>query len=143
VRSRQLPSLPAAFVRLRGDDGGTTSISFALVFPVILLLVLIVVQGGLLWWARLVAQTAADQGASIARSYQSAPQAGAAQADEILRQYRGGLTLRPATEKQVTDDEGVAEVRVTVRVRAQSVLPFVSGVWITTAVTSPKEAWLG
>jgi Flp pilus assembly protein TadG len=141
VTHRHFRSLPAAFERLRGDDGGTTSISFALVFPVILLLVLLVVQGGLLWWARIVAQTAADQGASVARAYQSPPQAGAEQADELLRQFHGGLNLRPSTEKQLTDG-GVAEVKVTVSVQAQSVLPFVPGVWITTAVTSPKEIWL-
>ncbi|QMU76163.1 pilus assembly protein [Streptacidiphilus sp. PB12-B1b] len=132
------PRLPAALERLRGDDGGTTSISFAMVFPVILLLVLLVVQGGLLWWARDVALAAAREGSSVARSYRSAPDAGAAQADLVLRQYGGGLTVRPSTE-------GVpkaGEVEVTVHVQAQSVLPFVAGTWITTGVTSPKEAWL-
>jgi len=138
--TRHQLALPAALERLRGDDGGTTSISFAMVFPVILLLVLMVVQGGLLWWARVVAQTAANQGAFVARSYQSTSQAGAAEADQILRQFHGGLTLRPSSEQQLTDD-GLAEVKVTVQVQAQSVLPFVSGAWITTAVTSPEEAW--
>jgi Flp pilus assembly protein TadG len=132
------PRLPAALERLRGDDGGTTSISFALVFPVVLLLVLLVVQGGLLWWARDVALTAAREGSSVARSYQSAPGAGAAEADLVLRQYGAGLNVRPASQR--TPRAGTVEV--TVYVQAQSVLPFVPGAWITTGVTSPKEAWL-
>lgn len=133
------PRLPAALRRLRGDDGGTTSISFAMVFPVVLVLVMLVVQGGLLWWARDVARTAASEGASVARSYRSAPQAGAGEADLVLRQYGDGLTLRPSTEQQLPQR---AEVKVTVQVEAQSVLPFVPRMWITASVTSPKEAWL-
>jgi Flp pilus assembly protein TadG len=142
VTHRHSPRLLAAVNRLRGDDGGTTSISFAMIFPMILLLVLIVVQGGLVWWARDVALTAAREGSSAARSYQSAPQAGAQQADTVLRQFAEGLNTRPSTEQPVTIGNGPAEVRVTVHVQAQSVLPFVPGVWITSAVTSPKEAWL-
>ena len=128
----------AALDRLRGDDGGTTSITFVMVFPVILTLVLIVVQGGLWWWARDVALTAAREGASEARSYQSTPQQGARQADIVLEQFGTGLHVRPSKEQPVAH----AEVKVTVYVQAQSVLPFVSGAWITSAVTSPKETWL-
>lgn len=128
----------AALKRLRGDDGGTTSISFAMIFPFILVLVLLVVQGGLWWWARDVALTAAREGASVARSYQSGPQQGAAQADTVLRQFGNGLNVKPSQEEFVAN----AEVRVTVFVQAQSVLPGVSGAWITSAVTSPREAWL-
>ena len=110
-----------------------------MVFPVVLVLVMLVVQGGLLWWARDVARTAASEGASVARSYRSAPQAGAGEADLVLRQYGDGLTLRPSTEQQLPQR---AEVKVTVQVEAQSVLPFVPRMWITASVTSPKEAWL-
>lgn len=133
------PPRPLAVLdRLRGDDAGTTSVSFALVFPLILLLVLLVVQGGLVWWARDVATTAASEGASVARSYRSGPAAGAGEADLVLKQYGGGLTVKPSTENVPRP----GEVQVTVRVRAQSVIPGLAGTWITSAVTSPKEAWL-
>ncbi|QMU68875.1 TadE/TadG family type IV pilus assembly protein [Streptacidiphilus sp. P02-A3a] len=135
---RHLSRPLAALDRLRGDDGGTTSISFALVFPVILVLVVLVVQGALWWWARTVALTAARDGASVARSYQSGYHDGAHRADQILSAYGDGLTVRPSKEVAVAPNE----VRVTVFVRAQSVLPLLDGPEITIAVTSPKEAWL-
>ncbi|MBC3841771.1 pilus assembly protein [Streptacidiphilus sp. 4-A2] len=110
-----------------------------MVFPVVLLLIMLVVQGMLWWWARTVALTAARDGASVARSYQSGPKDGAHRSDEILAQYAAGLKTTPSVETQLPQTKAV---RVTVHVQAQSLLPLPGGGWITSSVTSPKEAWL-
>ena len=137
---RHIRRLRAAVGRLGGDDGGTASVSFAMVFPVLLGLVFLLVQGGMWWWARDVAQTAAREGASAGRAYSAGATTGSDEAQQILDQYGNGLTIPDGDGP--TEQRTATTVTVTVTVAAQSIIPLPGGLTITTSFTSPREVWV-
>jgi hypothetical protein len=114
------------------------SLSLAIVFPAVLTMVLLVVQASLWWYARQVALTAAREGAEAARSWRSDPAAGTARARQFLDRVAA-----VAADPQVSSDGSTATaVRITVTVRAQSLLPGVPGQLITQHVTAPVERFV-
>ncbi|WP_377272316.1 TadE/TadG family type IV pilus assembly protein [Peterkaempfera sp. SMS 1(5)a] len=111
------------------------SLSLAIVFPVVLTMVVLVVQASLWWYARQVALTAAREGAETGRSAGVDPETGAARAQAFLDRS-DGVVADPHVSLDGTTD---TEIRVTVTVRAQSLLPGLAGQLITQHVTAPRE----
>ncbi|OIV35450.1 hypothetical protein BIV57_21515 [Mangrovactinospora gilvigrisea] len=109
----------------------------AILFPVVLMLVLLVVQAGLWWYARQTALTAAREGSEAARMYGATPAAGAARARSVLDRLSTGLS-----DKQVsTAGSDGQDVRISVSVRAVSLVPGVPGKKLTQQVVAPVERW--
>ncbi|TDU02325.1 TadE-like protein [Streptomyces sp. 846.5] len=124
-------------VSRRDKDAGTMSISLALVFPAVMALVLLTVQGGLWWYDRQIALTAAREGSEAQRLFQADPAAGDTQANSFLDRVGGGLTGR-----RVSVTASNTTVTATVSVQAQSLLPFVPGITITQTITAPVERFV-
>ncbi len=104
--------------RDRGDAGALT-LSYVIVFPVILLVILVIVQASLYYMAHNLALAAARQGADAARAYNSTDGAGSAAALALISQDGSGMLARAdavATRAGPT-------VTVTVTGQAWSVLP--------------------
>jgi hypothetical protein len=89
------------------------------------------------WWARDVAQTAAREGAAVARAYGAGPQDGSAEARVFMGQYADGLRYTVAPE-----DRTATTVTVSVAVTAESIVPFLPDPTFTTSVTSTREVWV-
>lgn len=121
------------------DDRGSMSLSLAIVFPAVLTMVLLVVQASLWWYARQVALTAAREGVEAGRSWEADPQAGAVRARDFLARSDGVVSDGAVSLAGTT----ATEIRVTVTVRAQSLLPGLSGQLITQHVTAPRERFTG
>jgi hypothetical protein len=107
----------------------------ALVLPAILLLTFAVVQAGLWFLARGVALTAAREGVSAARNYQSGPGEGTARARSVLARTAGDLLTSTSVQTSGTDER----VRVEVRGVALSMLPGVPDLRITQSATGTVE----
>jgi Flp pilus assembly protein TadG len=98
------------------------SISFALVFPIILVLVLLVVQGALIWYSDSVALAAAREGADAARVYGSTDNSPAAPRAYLFLQQFNGLLGNPRVTVPPRQ-QGDTVVTVTVTVHPLFVLP--------------------
>ena len=131
---RRLRTGPAS---RKDKDAGTMSISLALVFPPVLLLILLTVQGGLWWYDRQIALTAAREGSEAQRLFQADPAAGDTQANSFLDRVGGGLT-----DRHVSVTASNTTVTATVSVRTQSLLPFLPGITITQTITAPVERFV-
>ncbi|MFF4649266.1 TadE/TadG family type IV pilus assembly protein [Streptomyces sp. NPDC001380] len=114
------------------------SVSLALVLPAVLVLVLLVVQASLWWYARQVALTAAREGAEAGRAHRAGPADGTARARAFLD--RAGTAV--SDPRVSSDGSTAAVVRITVTVRAQSLLPGLDGQLITQHVTAPVERFV-
>ncbi|MER5915622.1 TadE/TadG family type IV pilus assembly protein [Streptomyces sp. NPDC001982] len=119
------------------DDRGDTSIQMAIIFPFVLLATVAVIQASMWYYARQIALTAAREGLTAARAYQSSPAEGAAQAQEVLGRSAGdslcGYSVSASSDGQ--------RVRVQVSGTALSVIPGVSGLQITQSASGPLERW--
>jgi len=119
------------------DDRGDTSIQMAIIFPFVLLATVAVIQTAMWYYARQIALTAAREGLTAARAYQSSPAAGAAQAQAVLGRSAGD-SLRGYSVSASSDGQ---RVRVQVSGRALSMVPGVSGLQITQSASGPLERW--
>ncbi|MFF0094595.1 TadE/TadG family type IV pilus assembly protein [Streptomyces canus] len=119
------------------DDRGDTSIQMAIVFPFVLLATVAVIQASMWYYARQIALTAAREGLTAARAYQSSPAAGAAQAQDVLRRTAGD-SLRGYSVVASSDGQ---RVRVRVSGTALSMIPGVAGLQITQSASGPLERW--
>lgn len=119
------------------DDRGDASIQMAIVFPFVLLATVAVVQASMWYYARQIALTAAREGISAARAYESSPAEGAAQARDVLG-HTAGDSLRGYSVSAVSDGQ---RVRVEVSGTALSMIPGVAGLQITQSASGPRERW--
>ncbi|MEU6653348.1 TadE family protein [Streptomyces sp. NPDC046900] len=119
------------------DDRGDTSIQMAIIFPFVLLATVAVVQASMWYYARQIALTAAREGASAARSYQSSPAAGESQARDVLERTAGD-SLRGYS---VSASSNGQRVRVQVSGTALSMIPGVSGLHVSQSASGPVERW--
>ncbi|WP_181383954.1 TadE/TadG family type IV pilus assembly protein [Streptomyces sp. NWU339] len=119
------------------DDRGDTSIQMAIVFPFVLLATVAVIQASMWYYARQIALTAAREGATAARSYQSSPAEGAAQAQSVLERTAGD-SLRGYS---VVASSNGQRVRVEVSGTAMSMIPGVSGLQVTQSASGAVERW--
>ncbi|WP_020123812.1 TadE/TadG family type IV pilus assembly protein [Streptomyces canus] len=119
------------------DDRGDTSIQMAIIFPFVLLATVAVIQASMWYYARQIALTAAREGLTAARAYQSSPAAGTAQAQDVLRRTAGD-SLRGYSVVASSDGQ---RVRVRVSGTALSMIPGVAGLQITQSASGPLERW--
>ncbi|GAA3076753.1 TadE/TadG family type IV pilus assembly protein [Streptomyces glomeratus] len=119
------------------DDHGDTSLQMAIIFPLVLLATVAVIQASLWYYARQIALTAAREGASAARTYQSSPADGAAQARNVLGRTAGD-SLRGYSVAASSDGQ---RVQVQVSGTALSMIPGVPGLHITQSASAPVERW--
>ncbi|MPY30115.1 pilus assembly protein [Streptomyces adustus] len=110
----------------------------AIVFPFVLLATVAVIQASLWYYARQIALTAAREGATAARAYQSSPAAGASQARSVLERTAGD-SLRGYSVAASSDGQ---RVRVEVSGMALSMIPGVSGLQVTQSASGPRERWV-
>ncbi|MGW5657255.1 TadE/TadG family type IV pilus assembly protein [Streptomyces humi] len=119
------------------DDRGDASIQMAIVFPFVLLATVAVIQASMWYYARQIALTAAREGLTAARAYQSSPDDGAAQARSVLGRTAGdslhGYSVAASSTGQ--------RVRVQVSGTALSMIPGVPGLTITQSASGPTERW--
>jgi Flp pilus assembly protein TadG len=119
------------------DDRGDTSIQMAILFPLVLLATMAVIQASMWYYARQIALTAAREGLTAARAYESSPADGAAQAGEVLERTAGDSLLGYS----VTASSNGERVRVQVSGTAMSMIPGVSGLQVTQSASGPVERW--
>ncbi|MFE4413230.1 TadE/TadG family type IV pilus assembly protein [Streptomyces sp. NPDC056821] len=119
------------------DDRGDTSIQMAIIFPFVLLATVAVIQASMWYYARQIALTAAREGATAARAYQSSPADGAAQARSVLERTAGD-SLRGYS---VSASSNGQRVRVQVSGTAMSMIPGVSGLRVTQSASGAVERW--
>jgi len=119
------------------DDRGDTSIQMAIIFPFVLLATVAVIQASMWYYARQIALTAAREGLTAARAYQSSPAAGAARAQAVLGRTAGD-SLRGYSVVASSDGQ---RVRVRVSGTALSMIPGVAGLQITQSASGPLERW--
>ncbi|MER7870601.1 pilus assembly protein [Streptomyces sp. SID8376] len=109
----------------------------AIVFPFVLLATVAVIQASMWYYARQIALTAAREGVTAARAYQSSPAVGAAQARSVLRRTAGdslsGYSVLASSNGQ--------RVRIQVSGTALSVIPGVPGLQVTQSASGPVERW--
>ncbi|MGW3498304.1 TadE/TadG family type IV pilus assembly protein [Streptomyces sp. NPDC001020] len=119
------------------DDRGDTSIQIAIIFPFVLLATVAVIQASMWYYARQIALTAAREGLTAARAYQSSPADGAAQARNVLGRTAGdslsGYSVSAGSDGQ--------RVRVQVSGTALSMIPGVPGLQVTQSASGPVERW--
>lgn len=135
---------PVAGLRLRAsalleDDRGDSSIEMAILLPIVILVTMMVVQGAMWYYAREVALTAAREGVSAGRVYDSSPGVGVQRAYTVLNRYAPssfsdapGVSSAGSTAKQLV---------ITVHGRAASIIPGLPGLTITQSASSPREIW--
>ncbi|WP_328980702.1 TadE family protein [Streptomyces canus] len=119
------------------DDRGDTSIQMAIIFPFVLLATVAVIQASMWYYARQIALTAAREGLTAARAYESNPANGAARAQDVLGRTAGD-SLRGYSVSVSSDGQ---RVRVEVSGTALSMIPGLSGLQITQSASGPVERW--
>ncbi|WP_436844353.1 TadE/TadG family type IV pilus assembly protein [Streptomyces canus] len=119
------------------DDRGDTSIQMAIIFPFVLLATVAVIQASMWYYARQIALTAAREGLTAARAYESSPGEGAAQARDVLSRTAGD-SLRGYSVSASSDGQ---RVRVEVSGTALSMIPGLSGLQVTQSASGPVERW--
>ena len=119
-----------------GDTGALT-LSYVIVFPVVLFAIMLIVQAGLYYMARNLALAAARQGADVAREYNSTDGAGAAAALTLIREDGSGML----TGERATATRTATTVTLTVGGLAWSLLPGLP-VTVSETVQEPIERFV-
>ncbi|MDH6114162.1 Flp pilus assembly protein TadG [Kitasatospora sp. MAP12-15] len=124
--------------RRRDRDSGVLSISFALVFPVVLFLVLFVVQTSLLWYSNSVALGAAREAVEAGRSYNATDQDARDRATGFLGNF-GNLVGNPF----ITPARTGTQLSVTVQFDPMIMVPGLDGLKIKQTASGPIERPVG
>src|SRR6476659_9157147 len=104
----------------RDPDRAFATLEAVIVIPVAIVLTMLVIQYVLLWHARNIAESAAQNGLRVARGYQATGAHGQASASDYLRTVAAHMLDHP----RVTADRGATTVIVTVHATVISVIPF-------------------
>ncbi|MEU6495687.1 TadE family protein [Streptomyces sp. NPDC046984] len=120
------------------DDRGDTSTQMAIIFPFVLLATVAVIQASMWYYARQIALTAAREGLTAARAYQSSPATGASQARNVLERTAGD-SLRGYS---VSVSNNGQRVHVQVSGTALSMIPGVPGLQVSQSASGPQERWV-
>jgi Flp pilus assembly protein TadG len=121
----------------RGDSGALT-LSYVIVFPVVLFALMFIVQAALYYMAQNLALAAARKGADVAREFNSTDGAGSAAALSLIRQDGSGML--PTLHQPVVTPTGTT-VTVTVTGQAWSLLPGLP-VRVSETVQEPIERFV-
>jgi Flp pilus assembly protein TadG len=118
-------------------DSGALTLSYVIVFPAVLIALLFIVQAALYFMAHDLALAAAQQGADVAREYDSTDGAGSAAALSLIRQDGSGML---EFERVIATRTGTT-VTVTVSGQAWSLVPGLP-VIVNETVQEPIERFL-
>ena len=121
-------------------DAGNTTIELVLFMPLLFFAIFITVQFGLTYLGNSAAQSAAREGARVARTggdCAATVNQGETRALEILSTVGRGLVESPSATGVCLGDE----VTMTVTVQGLSVVPGMPGIEITQSVTGPVESF--
>ena len=121
-------------------DAGNTTIELVLFMPLLFFAIFITVQFGLTYLGNSAAQSAAREGARVARTggdCVATVNQGETRALEILATVGRGLVESPTATGVCAGDE----VTMTVTVQGLSVVPGMPGIEITQSVTGPVESF--
>jgi Flp pilus assembly protein TadG len=118
-------------------DAGALTLSYVIVFPAVLIALVFIVQAALYFTAHNLALAAAQQGADVARAYNSTDGAGSAAALSLVRQDGSGML---ETEQAVVTRTGTT-VSVTVSGQAWSLIPGLP-VRVSETVAEPVERFI-
>jgi Flp pilus assembly protein TadG len=122
-------------MRLRHDERGALTLSYATVLPFLFLMIMVVIQASLWFLAREAAIAAARQGADAARALGASSDAGPAAAVAFARQAGRGYLDDPAARAFVSAG---GTVSVTVTGRVPSFVPWLA-VGVSETVQAPAE----
>jgi Flp pilus assembly protein TadG len=121
-------------------DAGNTTIELVLFMPLLFFAIFVTVQFGLTYLGNSAAQSAAREGARVARTggdCVATVNQGETRALEILSTVGRGLVESPTATGVCVGDE----VTMTVTVQGLSVVPGMPGIEITQSVTGPVESF--
>ncbi len=118
-------------------DAGALTLSYVIVFPAVLIALLFIVQTALYFTADNLVLAAAQQGADVAREYNSTDAAGSAAALSLVRQDGSGML---ETERAVATRTSTT-VTVTVSGQAWSLIPGLP-VSVSETVQEPVERFV-
>jgi Flp pilus assembly protein TadG len=118
-------------------DTGALTLSYVIVFPAVLIALFFLVQAALYFMAHNLALAAAQQGADVAREYNSTDGAGSAAALALIRRDGSGML---ETERAVATRTGTT-VTVTVSGQAWSLVPGLP-VSVSETVQEPIERFV-
>lgn len=119
------------------DDAGFSTLEAVVVIPVVVIITMLVIQYVMLWHARNLAQSAAQNGLRAARGYQATAAQGQQSATHYLDTVAGNLLQN----RQVDADRGPTTVQVTVHANVLSVVPFGSYT-VTETAAGPVERYV-
>jgi Flp pilus assembly protein TadG len=119
-------------------DTGALTLSYVIIFPAVLFAIMVIAQAALYYMAHNLALAAAQQGADVAREYNSTDGAGSAAALSTIRQDGSGML---ATVRQPVVTRTGTTVTVTVSGRAWSLLPGLP-VSVNETVQEPVERFV-
>lgn len=140
MTAQTAPRHPPARGRLAGalaDDDGSGALETVILVPIVLLVLFLSIQAALYSYARSVALTAAQQGLTATRAYDSTAAAGAGQARDFV--HRAGGDLLSGT--QVSATRGAEQATVTVTGRSLTLVPGLT-LRIEQSATGPVERWV-
>lgn len=100
-------------------DRGSTSLEWAILFPVLLLLIMGIVQGGLWFHARQTALAAAQEGVRAGRAEHAPSGTGTTTTERFLSDHAHPLLSNTA----VTDHSSATEIRIRVTGETFSLVP--------------------
>lgn len=127
-------SSPAGVRRRARDDRGSSTIEYAILFPVLLLVIMVGVQAGLFYHARSIAHAAAEEGARTAAAQTATAAMGEATGADFADRTGSGLL----TNVRVDVSRTSTTVTATVSGTASSLIPGTT--WtVTQTVTRPVE----
>ncbi|MGW0809011.1 TadE family protein [Nonomuraea sp. NPDC002799] len=118
----------------RADRGSVTA-EAVIVLPVVMLTILACMQLCLLFFAESVALAAAQQGVRAARAFGAAHTSGAGVAKRYAEQTAGGFL----TSISAASNGDASTIRVTVRGRSLTLVPFLPSIEVSQQAAGPVE----
>jgi Flp pilus assembly protein TadG len=119
-------------------DSGALTLSYVIIFPAVLFAIMVIAQSALYYTAHNLALAAAQQGADVARAYNSTDGAGSAAALSLIRQDGSGMLA--SVDQPVVTRTGTT-VTVTVSGQAWSLVPGLP-VTVNETVQEPIEQFV-
>ena len=117
-------------------QAGSVTLEVAILGPALLLLIFTIVQASLWFYARSLAQSAAEEGVNAGRVYGAPATAGIARAQAFLDQHATDTLTDTSISTAGTT---ATQVSVQVTGHALSVLPGVGGMTVTQTAVGPIE----
>lgn len=111
---------------------------YVITAPVVLMVLFLAIQVAMYSYARSIALTAAQEGLSTARGYESSAGAGAGRAHDFIGRAGGDML----SEVAVSVDRGAEQTTVTVTGRSLSLVPGIPGFAVRQTATGPTERFV-